>query len=207
MTVDDIRSIPGGWGEAITRRLKEKDRLELEAFLASAWNAEVYPCRDHVFAAFEATHLDSVRTVILGQDPYPNAGQACGLAFSVPKGTVRPPSLRKILKTARDDMGIHVARDATLAASRALPAQQNVHAGLAAVHGRAPRRRSADREARRAQARVRDGQKAAGRGAYAAVHSLRYASSSAAQRASSQPSSGWAIARTRSSTAVPPPGS
>jgi uracil-DNA glycosylase len=114
MTTDEIRSIPGRWGEAIARRLKEKDRLELEAFLANAWNAEVYPWRDQVFAAFEATHLNSVRAVILGQDPYPNAGQACGLAFSVPKGMLIPPSLRKILKTARDDMGIHLAPDATL---------------------------------------------------------------------------------------------
>jgi uracil-DNA glycosylase len=114
MTADEIRSIPGGWGQVIVGRLKEKDRLELEAFLATAWNAEVYPCRDHVFAAFEATHLDWVRAVILGQDPYPNAGQACGLAFSVPKGMPPPSSLRKILKTARDDMGLLVAPDATL---------------------------------------------------------------------------------------------
>ena len=114
MTAGDIRSIPGGWGQVVAGRLKEKDRLELEAFLASAWNAEVYPCRDHVFAAFEATHLDSVRAVLLGQDPYPNAGQACGLAFSVPKSMPPPPSLRKILKTARDDMGIHVSRGSTL---------------------------------------------------------------------------------------------
>jgi uracil-DNA glycosylase len=114
MTADEIRSIPGGWGQAIAGRLKEKDRLDLEAFLATAWNAQVYPGRDQVFAAFEATHLDSVRAVILGQDPYQNAGQACGLAFSVPKGMPPPASLRKILKKAHDDIGLHVAPDATL---------------------------------------------------------------------------------------------
>jgi uracil-DNA glycosylase len=38
-----------------------------------------------------------VKVVILGQDPYHVAGQAQGLAFSVPDGFKRPPSLRNIL--------------------------------------------------------------------------------------------------------------
>jgi uracil-DNA glycosylase len=117
MTTNEIRLIPGGWGELIARRLKEKDLHELEAFLATAWNTTVYPRREDVFAAFEATPFDSVRAVILGQDPYPNAGQACGLAFSVPaslpKGVRRPPSLGRILAEARRD-GFRAPPGATL---------------------------------------------------------------------------------------------
>ena len=78
---------------------------------------DVRPGSEHVFAAFEATPLDSVRAVILGQDPYPNKYQACGLAFSVPaslpKGVRRPPSLGRILAEARRD-GFRAPPGATL---------------------------------------------------------------------------------------------
>lgn len=112
-----IESIGGGWGEVIAELLKQADRQDLEKFLASAWapeGPEVYPCREHVFAAFEATPIDTVRAVILGQDPYPNRGQACGSAFSVPRGVRRPLSLRKIIRTVEHDLSIEIAEDATL---------------------------------------------------------------------------------------------
>ena len=47
---------------------------------------QVYPAPRDVFAAFRFTPYCEVRVVILGQDPYPNPGQANGLCFSVPKG-------------------------------------------------------------------------------------------------------------------------
>jgi uracil-DNA glycosylase len=50
--------------------------------------------------ALRLTPLDEVRVVILGQDPYHGAGQAEGLAFSVPEGVKLPPSLRNILQEA-----------------------------------------------------------------------------------------------------------
>jgi uracil-DNA glycosylase len=43
--------------------------------------------------------------VILGQDPYHGAGQAMGLAFSVPPATRVPPSLRNIFKELAADLG------------------------------------------------------------------------------------------------------
>jgi uracil-DNA glycosylase len=36
------------------------------------------------------------RVVIVGQDPYPTPGDACGLSFGVPPGTAQPESLRRI---------------------------------------------------------------------------------------------------------------
>jgi uracil-DNA glycosylase len=51
-----------------------------------------------IFNALNITPLDSIRTVILGQDPYHGPDQAHGLCFSVQKGVDLPPSLKNILK-------------------------------------------------------------------------------------------------------------
>ena len=56
----------------------------------------VYPATP--FRALQLTPLRDVKVVILGQDPYHGAGQAHGLAFSVPVGVRIPPSLRNIQK-------------------------------------------------------------------------------------------------------------
>lgn len=56
----------------------------------------IYPARP--FRALESLAPDAVKVVILGQDPYHGPGQAQGLAFSVPDGFKRPPSLRNILQ-------------------------------------------------------------------------------------------------------------
>ena len=55
--------------------------------------------------ALASTPPESVRVVILGQDPYHGRGQAEGLAFSVAPGVVLPPSLRNIFKEIQRDLG------------------------------------------------------------------------------------------------------
>ncbi len=67
-----------------------------------AAGAEVFPAQ--VFRAFETTPLAHTRVVILGQDPYHGAGQAEGLAFSVPPGVRVPPSLRNIQRELQRDL-------------------------------------------------------------------------------------------------------
>ena len=69
----------------------------LSVMLAQRLRSEavIYPAKP--FRALEALTPSAVRVVILGQDPYHGAGQAQGLAFSVPDGVARPPSLRNIL--------------------------------------------------------------------------------------------------------------
>lgn len=58
------------------------------------------------YRAYDLTPLDKVKVVILGQDPYPTAGHACGLAFGVTKETSPlPASLRNIFKELTDDIG------------------------------------------------------------------------------------------------------
>ena len=72
----------------------------LRAHVASARRARtVYPPPGRELAALALLpDLRRVRVVIIGQDPYHGAGQAHGLAFSVPVGVALPPSLRNILK-------------------------------------------------------------------------------------------------------------
>ena len=67
-----------------------------------AAGAVVFPAQ--VFRAFELTALAQTRVVILGQDPYHGAGQAEGLAFSVPPGVRPPPSLRNIQRELQRDL-------------------------------------------------------------------------------------------------------
>lgn len=64
----------------------------------------IYPPAERVLFALEAVAFDDVKAVIVGQDPYHGAGQANGLAFSVPTQVNAPPSLRNIFKEVADDI-------------------------------------------------------------------------------------------------------
>lgn len=64
--------------------------------------------------AFELTSRRDVHVVIIGQDPYHGAGQAEGLAFSVPPGVKIPPSLRNIFKELNRDLGTNIPKSGSL---------------------------------------------------------------------------------------------
>jgi uracil-DNA glycosylase len=55
------------------------------------------------FARSRHTPLDTVKAVILGQDPYHGPNQAHGLCFSVKPPTPAPPSLRNIYIALKKD--------------------------------------------------------------------------------------------------------
>jgi uracil-DNA glycosylase len=88
------------WKSALAPEFQKTYFKELENFLTKALNKkkEIYPPIDLVFEALNKTPLDSVRVIILGQDPYHAAKQAHGLCFSVQEGIKIPPSLKNILK-------------------------------------------------------------------------------------------------------------
>lgn len=69
----------------------------------------VAPAPERVFAALALTPLESVRAVILGQDPYPTPGHANGLAFSYAGPAPLPRSLVNIQCELHDDLGVSVA--------------------------------------------------------------------------------------------------
>jgi uracil-DNA glycosylase len=63
------------------------------------------PSKDLIFKAFECDPK-SVSVVIFGQDPYPNAEHAMGLAFSIKKNIRKlPASLRNIFAEIKSDIG------------------------------------------------------------------------------------------------------
>ncbi len=66
---------------------------------------QIYPAARNIFNAFNLCPVDSVRVVIIGQDPYHEPGQAMGLCFSVPDGITPPPSLQNIYREIESDLG------------------------------------------------------------------------------------------------------
>lgn len=67
---------------------------------------EISPSYERVMRAL-STPIDSVRVVIVGQDPYPNPAHANGLAFSVEKNvSPLPASLKNIYKELVSDCDI-----------------------------------------------------------------------------------------------------
>ncbi len=80
----------------------------LLAFLAAEKAAQkiIYPAESNWFHALETTPLNKVKVVVLGQDPYHQAGQAHGVCFSVLPEIKIPPSLVNIYKELEADLGI-----------------------------------------------------------------------------------------------------
>lgn len=76
--------------------------LWLRLAAAPAWQ----PAPEAIFRALALTPPDTVRAVILGQDPYPTPGRATGLAFAFPPDDPPRDSLRNILTELRTDLGI-----------------------------------------------------------------------------------------------------
>jgi uracil-DNA glycosylase len=90
--------IPADWRKALSAELKTPSFAGLETFLGQEAKSgkKIFPPRDQIFAALSQTPLNKVRVVVIGQDPYPTAGNANGLAFSVAPGMKVPGSLKNI---------------------------------------------------------------------------------------------------------------
>lgn len=99
------RTAPG-WRETVCAFANSSPGQRLLTQLRSRLQdgATIFPAEP--LRAMALTDRTEVRVVILGQDPYHGAGQAEGLAFSVPDGVKPPPSLRNILAELRRDLGI-----------------------------------------------------------------------------------------------------
>lgn len=95
----------GEW-QVIEERLNDMDaRMEL-------YN----PKRELLFNSLDATPYSKVKVAILGQDPYPDRNCACGIAFSIPNGSIPtgmmlPPTLDNIFKEYEHDL--HYSRPKT----------------------------------------------------------------------------------------------
>lgn len=95
------------WKSFIGSEFRKPYFKKLEAFVAEERaRYEVYPPHTEVMAALSSTPWESVKAVIVGQDPYHGRGQAHGLAFSVRPGVAIPPSLANIFRELKSDLGL-----------------------------------------------------------------------------------------------------
>ena len=67
---------------------------------------KIYPPQQDIFNALKLTPYETVKVVIIGQDPYHGPHQAHGLAFSVREGVRPPPSLPNIFIELNNDLKI-----------------------------------------------------------------------------------------------------
>ena len=98
--------MPSSWNEVLRAEQAQPYFQTLQARIAAAraQGETIYPPERQVFEALRLTPFEQVQVVILGQDPYHGAGQAHGLAFSVPLGVAIPPSLANIYKELATDI-------------------------------------------------------------------------------------------------------
>ncbi len=108
--------IESGWKKELAEEFDKPYFGQIVQFLKAEKEAgkTIYPPGQLIFNAFQHTHLDDVKVVILGQDPYHGPGQAHGLSFSVPDGMPAPPSLVNIFKELRADLDQPMQRTANL---------------------------------------------------------------------------------------------
>jgi uracil-DNA glycosylase len=104
------------WKHCLADEFEQPYMFSLRQFLVErAQNgAVIYPPGDRIFNALNSTPFDSVKVVMLGQDPYHGPGQAHGLCFSVPEGVPVPPSLVNIYKEIASDLGGQPPRSGNL---------------------------------------------------------------------------------------------
>lgn len=102
---DRVR-LEASWKDALMDEFEAGYMKKLRAFLVAERQARrvIYPRGDRIFAALDATPLDAVKVVIIGQDPYHGPNQAHGLCFSVLPGVAAPPSLVNIFQEINADM-------------------------------------------------------------------------------------------------------
>jgi uracil-DNA glycosylase len=98
--------IEESWAKVLSAEFEKDYFKQLIEFVKEEYmNQTVYPKGQDIFRAFDACPFDSVKVVILGQDPYHGPGQANGLCFSVHEGVPFPPSLVNIFKEIKNDIG------------------------------------------------------------------------------------------------------
>lgn len=93
-------------------KIDELNKL-IETINKKRLTTTIYPPKEQVFRVFDLA-LEDIKVVILGQDPYHNPDQACGLSFSVNDDVPLPKSLINIYKELHDDLGIKPAKTGNL---------------------------------------------------------------------------------------------
>ena len=107
--------IHDSWYYKLKDEFDKKYWIELSSKVKNSYkNKIIYPKPHLMFNAFNSTHLNKVKVVIIGQDPYHGQGQANGLSFSVNDGIPIPPSLLNIFKELESDLSIPLPNSGNL---------------------------------------------------------------------------------------------
>lgn len=116
----EIDTLHESWLKELRDEVCSKEFMELKKFLQREKESgkKVFPPLEDVYSWYVSlvlhplilikyrsrhTPLNTVKAVILGQDPYHNVNQAHGLSFSVRPPTPAPPSLKNIYKCLSND--------------------------------------------------------------------------------------------------------
>ena len=103
------------WKLRLADILDSEEGRGLESFLETEWKENIIcPPKHMIFNAFNITPFESVRVVIIGQDPYHTIDVAMGLSFSVKAGKTIPPSLKNIFQEIETDLGIRASKNGDL---------------------------------------------------------------------------------------------
>ncbi|CAG8980515.1 hypothetical protein HYALB_00002512 [Hymenoscyphus albidus] len=101
----EIETLDVSWLKELKDEVTSKEFLQLKRFLKKELDAKqvVYPAMKDVYSWSRHTPLNTVKAVIVGQDPYHGPNQAHGLCFSIRPPTPAPPSLKNIYKALQRD--------------------------------------------------------------------------------------------------------
>lgn len=103
------------WKEILQGEFDKPYFEELTRFVRTEYSAtQIFPAGRNIFRAFDKCPFETLKVVIIGQDPYHGVGQANGLCFSVNDGVPFPPSLQNIFQEIRDDVGTPVPSSGNL---------------------------------------------------------------------------------------------
>lgn len=110
-------TIEESWKRVLGSEFEKEYFKTLRDFIHSEYRSKtIYPPAKQIFNAFDSCPFESVKVVILGQDPYHEPSQAHGLSFSVLPPCPPPPSLVNIYKEIRSDVGTLVSANGDLTA-------------------------------------------------------------------------------------------
>lgn len=108
-------TIEESWKRVLNSEFEKEYFKTLRDFIHSEYrNKTIYPPAKQIFNAFDSCPFESVKVVILGQDPYHEPSQAHGLSFSVLPPCPPPPSLVNVYKEIRSDVGTLVSANGDL---------------------------------------------------------------------------------------------
>jgi uracil-DNA glycosylase len=97
--------IDSSWVEVLGPVQSDLDNISGYLNSELAQGHQFQPVAGNIMRAFQLP-FDSVKVVIVGQDPYPTPGDAVGLSFSVsPERTALPRSLKNIFTELKSDLG------------------------------------------------------------------------------------------------------